>query len=114
MLHIQLKFGVNDMTRENEMKKVFLAISILLSGCTTIHFDNGSIDTNAQVQEKWHHNYLFALIEGSAPINLENECEDKEWSSVKTELSFINVLASFPVNLLGPIWFPKTVDISCE
>lgn len=96
------------------MKKSLLVISIMLSGCTTIHFDNGTLDTSAAAQEKWHHNFLFALVEGSTSVNLKNECREKEWSSVKTEQSFINGLAGSVVNLLGPIWYPKTVEISCK
>lgn len=96
------------------MKKILLFITILVSGCTTIHFDNGDVDSGTSVQEMWHHNYLFAVVEGSAPVNLKNECGEKEWASVKTELTFINGLASNVVNLLGPIWYPKTVEVQCQ
>lgn len=96
------------------MKKLLIIASIIMSGCTTIYFDNGEQDKTVPVQKKWHHNYLFSLIEGSKPVNLDNECGEKEWSSVKTELSFINGLAGGAVNTVGPIWYPKTVEISCK
>jgi hypothetical protein len=98
------------------MKKILILVSFLLSACTTIHFDNGSVHANAQTQEQeqWHHNFMFSLVEGSAPVNLDNECGEKEWSSVKTELTFINYLAGSVVNFFAPIWYPKTVGITCK
>jgi hypothetical protein len=97
------------------MKKILLITAILLSGCTTIHFDrNANLDLNASKTEKWHHNTLGALVEVSDPVNLEQECGDQEWSSVKTELTFINGLVSSLVNFVAPVWYPKTVEISCN
>jgi hypothetical protein len=97
------------------MKKLLVIAVILLSGCTTIHFDkNATIDTNSITVEKWHHNVIGALIEVSDPVNLEKECGSQEWSSVKTELTFINGLVSGLVNFVAPVWYPKTVEISCN
>lgn len=97
------------------MKKIVLAAAILLSGCTTIHFDrNSNLDLNATKTENWHHNTLLALVEVSDPVNLEENCGDKEWSSVKTELTFINGFVSGIVNFIAPVWYPKTVEVSCN
>ena len=97
------------------MKKILLITAILLSGCTTIHFDrNANLDLNASKTEKWHHNAILALVEVSDPIDLEQECGDQEWSSVKTELTFINGLVSGIVNFVAPVWYPKTVEVSCN
>lgn len=95
--------------------KIMTAIFILvLSGCTTIHFDNGDEPVGTGSAGKWHHNFALALYEASAPVNLEQECAGKQWSSVKTEVTFINGLASGVVNSLAPIWYPKTVQVSCN
>ena len=67
-----------------------------------------------QKNEKWHHNFAFALYEGSSVVNLRNECGRTEWVSVKTETSFVNGVASSVVNIAGPIWYPKTVEVSCD
>lgn len=97
------------------MKLISLFISILLlTGCTTIHFDNGEEVQGIAAADKWHHNFFFDLYEASAPVNLETECADREWSSVKTELTFLNVLARSAVNWLAPIWYPKVVETTCK
>jgi hypothetical protein len=98
---------------KNKLLSIFAVI--LISGCSTIHFDKGE---QAQVNQKsqlWHHNFVFALIEGSPVVNPTKECAGTPWSSVTTELTFINGLSGFVVNTLaGPIWYPKTVEISCK
>ena len=98
---------------KNKLPLLAIALTLVLSGCTTMHFDNGNMAKSGATQ-KWHHNFAFALYEASAPVALDNECSNKNWASVKTELTFINGLASGAVNVLGPIWYPKTVDVSCE
>lgn len=96
------------------MKKLLAIAAIALSGCTTIHFDNGANPTMGQTTEKWHHNAVLALIEVSDPVNLESECAGQEWSSVQTELTFINGLVSGLVNVIAPVWYPKTVTVNCK
>lgn len=87
---------------------------IFLTGCTTIHFDKDT-PTNATATEtqNWHHNVVLGLIEISDPVDLEEECKDKEWTSVQTELSFVDGFVSAVVNSFAPIWYPKTVTTSC-
>lgn len=90
------------------------ALTVLLSACSTIHFDrNNANSATSQTYQQWHHNFAFALYEGSKPVNLVEICPNGTWQSVQTEVSFINGLASLPVNFFGPIWYPKTVDVSC-
>lgn len=97
------------------MKKIIAISVVLLSGCTTIHFDrNIEPATNPTVVKEWHHNMVLSLIEVSAPINLEERCKEQQWTSVKTELSFLNILAGGAVNTIAPIWYPKSVEISCN
>lgn len=90
------------------------ALALTISACTTIHFDRTpSVAGSSQTHQQWHHNFALALYEGSKPVNLVEICPNGNWQSVQTELSFLNGLASLPVNLLGPIWYPKTVDVTC-
>lgn len=85
------------------------------SGCTTIYFDKGKDVKSTMVTEQWHHNFVGGLYEGSAPVNLKQECGDKSWVSVKTEESFVNGLVFWSTWLtLGGIWYPKTVEVACK
>lgn len=101
------------------MKKLSLAAMGLciaaLTGCTNIHFDNGEYDdlANNHKSEQWHHNFAAALYEGSDAVDLSEICPDSQWQSVHTYKSFTNGLAELVVNDLGPIWYPKTVEVSC-
>ena len=97
------------------MKKIALIIALCLSGCTTIHFDNGTDVSGLANAPKWHHIGILSLVEFSAPVNLETECGNKEWNSVQTELTFLNGLASSIVNSVVPAaWSPKTVEVTCK
>ena len=112
------------------MKLSLILVSALffVSGCTTIQFDNGPTPKKGVLTSKWHHNFVFALYEGSSPINLKKECNGKKWESVKTELSFFNGASSGVVNAAAgaavvsgsgglinvlPLWNPKSVEITC-
>jgi len=95
------------------MKKILLISICLFASCTTIHFDNGN-ESGEPKSQKWHHNFGLGLYEGSQPVNLENSCPDQDWSSVRTQVSFINSFAGSLVNFAGPIWYPKTVTVSCR
>ncbi len=96
------------------MKIMSAVFVLLLCGCTTIHFDNGDAPGGTEGAGQWHHNFGLDLYEASAPVNLEQECAGKQWTSVKTELTFINGLAGGAVNFLAPIWYPKTVQVTCN
>ena len=97
------------------MRYLILIFSIILSGCTTIHFDKEGEPSNyAVANEKWHHNVAYSLFEISSPVNLEQRCGEKEWVSVKTETSFINGIASLAGYIIPGGWDPKTTTVACE
>lgn len=98
------------------MKKLFLSLLCVtfFTGCSTIHFDKGEQIKANKTTQLWHHNFALSLYEGSPVINLQTECGKAPWASVKTELTFINGLAGGAVNMIGPIWYPKTVEVSCK
>lgn len=94
------------------MKKLIAVSAIALSGCTTIHFDrNGDSDLGEITRKQWHSNAIFALNEVSDPVKLDQACEDKDWTSVKTEQTFVNGLLE---QVTYAMWSPKTVTISCK
>ena len=101
--------------------KLLILLSILICGCTKMHFDNGPILNNSSVSdnketiEKQHHNFFADSWEVSDPVNLSKHCNNSERESVKTEISFLNALSRFPQGILKlPIWSPKTVNILCK
>jgi hypothetical protein len=98
------------------MKKLIAVtlFSLVASGCSTIHFDRTTPVSGQTTKEQWHHNFAFALYEGSAPVDAKAVCGQQSWTSVKTEQTFVNGLASIPANIVGPIWYPKTVTVSCN
>ncbi len=70
---------------------------------------------NKETIEKWHHNFFADTLDVSYPLNLSKHCNNSEWESVKTEISFLNALSRFPQEILKlPIWYPKTVTILCK
>ena len=103
------------MVRVMNIKPLSLCLILFtLSACTTIHFDNGEDAESLTKTKQWHHNVALDLVEVSDSVNLERRCQSMEWASVKTELSFLNGLARLAVNWLAPIWYPKTVEVSCK
>ncbi len=89
---------------------MFMAVT----GCSTIHFDKSAPVTAPATTSQWHHNFVLALVEGSEPVDVKKECGQQSWSSVKTELTFANGISSIPANLFLPIWYPKTVTVTCH
>ncbi|MBL4763804.1 MAG: hypothetical protein JKX67_00760 [Colwellia sp.] len=99
-----------------KVNKLFSVLAVVLvSGCSTIHFDKGEQIQAKKTTQLWHHNFALALYEGSSVVDPAKECTNAEWSSVKTELTFINGLSGGVANaVVGPLWYPKTVEISCK
>ncbi len=99
------------------MKQLFLFsvfLSGVISGCSTMHFTKGSLPMGPRVTvESWHHNFALSLYEASEPVNPNEKCFHGEWDSVKTEVSFLNFLATQATANLTTIWDPKTVTVSC-
>ena len=104
----------------NKKTQIWLIFSILISGCTTMHFDNGLLSQKSSkldriTSEKWHHNFFFDSWEISDSVNLNNECIESEWESIKTETSFLNAISRIPLEILKiPLWYPRTVTIICK
>lgn len=98
------------------MKKIFLIVLVsLTAGCTQMYFDRAEpVQPNtANSQSEWHSNMVFALVEVSAPVDLNQKCQSSEWESVKTETSFTNALVGV-IPYMSWIWSPKTVTVECQ
>ena len=78
------------------MKKLIAVtlFGLVATGCSTIHFDRTTPVSGQVTKQQWHHNFGFALYEGSAPVDAKSICGQQSWTSVKTELTFVNGLAS--------------------
>ncbi len=94
------------------MRKLLLVVvsTLALGACSTTVFEKGGAGSGS-VAEKWHHNWVFDLYEGSAPVNLDEMCDGKDWQQVQIEESFLNGLATM---IASPIWFPDTVTVTCK
>lgn len=97
-------------------KLVLLFTVCCLTGCSSITFTrSGFVPQPYDMRhEKWHHVLFLNLYEYSEPINIRKECRGAGWSSVKTEVTPANFFATIAGNLLGPIWYPQTVEITCS
>ncbi len=100
---------------KNMIKTALLASSIALTcGCTNMHFDNSNTSAGEQSEPDWHHNVVFGLIEVSDPVDVKEQCGNKDWNSVHTQISFINGLAGALVGVILPgVWQPKTAQVTC-
>ncbi|MBY5990974.1 Bor family protein [Ferrimonas balearica] len=93
-----------------------LAAASLLAGCHTIHFDQEQpvASNKAQSHAQWHHNMALSLVEVSNPVDLDRNCGDNGWETVKTETTFINGLPGAVIPYLGLLWSPKTATVQCQ
>ena len=83
-----------------------------LSGCYKISFNNGPVSTQQAFREgEWHHNGVFGLVEFSEPVDMKNRCDGKNWSTVKTHMTFIQGLVS---GVTYSLYNPWDVAYSCK
>jgi len=107
-----------------------LAAALLLSGCHTMYFHNDTATPLVKTEKsRWHHNFIFSLIEVSPPLDLKRSCHGSDWEAIKVERNFLNVLAglvsgsvidaaltteSFKFGLGGAIWDPWSIEHLCR
>ncbi len=87
------------------------AASLLLCGCSVMHFQNGTVEPTSRPIEKWHHNVAYSLLEISKPIDLKAACSAGTWSMITTQETFITGLAGNADNVLTGILVPGGIDI---
>lgn len=107
------------------MNKIFtgaILAGFLFSGCSIMHFKNGSAESGGAVQETWHHSGIYSLIEISPLIEPKKLCPDKGWSVITTKDTFLTVLVGSADNIvIGAvvpmvpidIWDPQALEWYC-
>ena len=92
----------------------FLLPALLLSGCYKIDYVTGMPSQGTPTVEQWHHIGVFALVEFSDPVPLQQICPNG-FSKVHHEVSFINGAASYALGLVGMNWAyqPSTIQVYC-
>ena len=88
-----------------------IAAAALLTGCSVMHFQNGTVEAEGRPVEKWHHNVAYSLMEVSKPVDLKELCADKKWSMITTKETFVTGLAGSADNALTGILVPGGIDI---
>lgn len=93
------------------MKKILGAALLLLlaSGCFHIHYVTGEPAAPAPVDESWHHDWVFGLVEGDT-VAVPQLCPDG-LAKVDSETTFVNGLVRF---LTFSIYTPETVTTTCK
>jgi hypothetical protein len=89
------------------------SVVLVFSGCYRLTFDNGPLPQNEaeHPHREWHHIGIIRLVEFSDPVDLYERCKGKEWTSVETELTFIQgVIAFLPYNY---VYHPREVEWAC-
>jgi hypothetical protein len=95
------------------MIKIILTsfIVLALSGCSTIHFDNGASSAETFRTEDWHHIGAISLVEFSSPVNTTEKCEGKAWTTVRTRKGPLQVLVGL---VTGILYDPIEVSVACK
>ncbi len=106
---------------ENKLLSALLA-GFCLTGCSVMHFKNGQVKSAGPVQEKWHHNGIYSLVEFSPVINMNTLCQEKTWSMITTKQTFVTGLVGsvddVATSVLLPyggidLWDPQVIEWSC-
>lgn len=96
------------------LKLLTVAGCCMLAACSTIVFDNGPQQQTASPPQKMGHHIggIFALFEFSEPKNLKSLCNGNDWSSIKTEQTFVDGLIQQVVP--WGIYAPRTTYTQCR
>lgn len=93
------------------MKNIFLlAITVLLSSCSTMYFDNGSPSSSMEASQ-WHHVGILRLVEFSSPVQTSKVCSEGDWQSIKVEKPFVHGLVT---SISYGLYDPWNVEHSCK
>jgi hypothetical protein len=86
------------------------ALAIVTSGCSTIYFHNAGSNRTVTNYSEWHHDWVFGLVEGSAPVDLNSRCNGANWETVRTRQPF---LQGFVQLFTAPVYYPWEASYSC-
>jgi hypothetical protein len=88
----------------------FALASCLLSGC--FHVRYGTADATGVEHSQWSHFFFFGLI-GKEELSVSDVCPNGA-ARIHTYTTFVNGLVTIFPGLLGLIWSPRTVEITCK
>jgi len=91
-----------------------LSLMSVTTGCHKIYYHNGGplvANKSAALVNEWHHIGVFGLVEFSEPVPLTRYCNEKSWSAVETENSFLTGLVS--VVTYG-LYTPREANVVCK
>lgn len=94
------------------MKKVTLASAILalaLTGCFRHTYINGNGGT-VEKYNKWQHHFIFGLVNGSGPINVDEICKNSSDFTIEEQFTFGNGVVRL---FTGGIYDPTSVTVFC-
>jgi hypothetical protein len=99
--------------------------TLILTGCSVMHFQNGQVEPAGRLHEQWHHNVAYSLYEVSKPLDMKALCPENggKWSMVTTKETFITGLAGQADDVITAgllkgaggvdLWDPQMVEYTC-
>ncbi len=93
------------------MKRIVFILALALTGCfrTTVRNGKPVGQTPIEYDNKWHHGFIFVMVEVSGPYDLSKICP-QGWAELHTELPAPQAIVQF---FTGIIYNPQGVTIRC-
>jgi hypothetical protein len=90
-------------------KSLFPALAAVVlfvfTGCSKIYFHNGDTSAANVPPSSFHHIGFLELVEFSPAVDLKAACGEKDWETVRTELTFLaGVVRMIPYNFIYQPW----------
>ena len=98
------------------MRALLLSAALMLGGCYKIDYVRSTPSSGVPTSTEWHHIGIIGLVEFSDPVPLQNICPTG-FSKVHHEVSFINGLVTYGLNVFGGLGFlyqPSTISVYCN
>jgi len=141
MMHMFKTSTIFSATRSSLLRLLLLALSLKLSGCATIHFDNGKVLEDPEPYwfefwaddkkltkadglryHRWYHHSLYSIAELSNPVQLDEVCQGLDWNRVTTYTTPLDLILGtldnalfIPASSAGiDLWSLWSVEYSCR
>ncbi len=95
------------------MRKLLLAPALLalaLAGCFHVRYVTDVAPAPSASSERWHHDFVFGLVEASDPVPLDAICP-AGYAVVESEMTFVNGLVQL---VTGALYDPQSVTVICS
>lgn len=83
---------------------------VIATGCFHIKYTTRQTPSPAVAYDEWHHDFIYGLVEVTAPVNVGQICTNG-FAVVENEETFVNGLVAA---LTGSLWTPTSVNVSCS